>query len=276
MKETPQPKLRVSRGEAYKRIKARIEEGQLLRRRSIGTDSGLDKARMESQNWSKCNIDLLITLFDTPAQADEYKNCDRLLSYVIEPRTVHLPGWRQSQISKYQMDMKCSISKLEEICDQLERFDDPSDISQREVFIVHGRDNEAKISVAGFIKKLGLEPIILDEQPNSGLTIIEKFAQHASNVGFAIVLITPDDVGALKDEDELQPRARQNVILELGYFLHRLGRERVCVLHKGKVELPSDMQGILYVPMNNPNEWQLQLAKEMKQAGLPINPEKLL
>ena len=90
-------------------------------------------------------------------------------------------------------------------------------------------------------------------------------------------MLTPDDVGAPKDkQDEFKPRARQNVVLELGYFWGRLGRGRVCVLHKGGVELPSDMQGLLYVPMNSPDEWQLLLAREMKQAGLPIDLNKLV
>ena len=89
-------------------------------------------------------------------------------------------------------------------------------------------------------------------------------------------MLTPDDIGTSKDEtDNPKPRARQNVVLELGYFWGRLGRGRVCVLHKGGVELPSDMQGLLYVPMNSPDEWQLPLAREMKQAGLLIDLNKL-
>ena len=89
-------------------------------------------------------------------------------------------------------------------------------------------------------------------------------------------MLTPDDIGAPKDKQGgLKDRARQNVILELGYFLHKLGRKRVRVLHKKEVELPSDIHGIVYVPMNNPNDWQLKLAKEMKQVGLPVDLNKL-
>ena len=96
-------------------------------------------------------------------------------------------------------------------------------------------------------------------------------------MGFAIILLTPDDVGAPKDkQDELKPRARQNVVLELGYFMGKLGRERVCPLLKDEVEKPSDIDGLVYVPMDNFNGWQLKLAKEMKQAGLSVDSEKLL
>lgn len=145
------------------------------------------------------------------------------------------------------------------------------------VFIVHGHDQTAKQSIARFVEKFGLKSIILDEQANKGQTIIDKFEENADKARFAIVLLTPDDVGAPKDQTgDLKPRARQNVILELGYFLCGLGRERVCVLHKGGVEPPSDIQGIVYVSMNNPDEWQLKLAREMKKVGLPIDLNKLV
>ena len=104
--------------------------------------------------------------------------------------------------------------------------------------------------MARFLEKLGLQPIILHEQPNSGRTIIEKFETYSSDISFAIVLLTPDDIGGINENDqEQQPRARQNVIMELGYFMGRLGRTRVCALHKGGVELPSDYQGVVYIAM---------------------------
>jgi predicted nucleotide-binding protein len=101
-----------------------------------------------------------------------------------------------------------------------------------EVFIVHGHDEAAKQAVSRFIEKLGFTATILHEQPNAGRTIIEKIEAY-SNVGFAIILLTPDDIGGTSDKpDVLNPRARQNVILELGYFFAKLGRQRVCALYK--------------------------------------------
>lgn len=210
-------------------------------------------------------------------------------------------------IDKYRRDVTTKIKRLGGISDQLVLFNDPSDTSQPtssneevsdtlqltssnenivntpqptcgdEVFIVHGRDDEAKITVARFVENLGIETTILHEQANRGQTIPEKFEEHAGDADFAIILLTPDDVGASKDEtDNLTPRARQNVVLELGYFWGKLGREHMCVLYKEGVELPSDIHGILYIPMDNSNGWQLQLAKEMQQVGLPIDPMKLL
>ena len=128
-----------------------------------------------------------------------------------------------------------------------------------------------------FVEHLGIEATILDEEVNEGRTIPEKFEEHADKAGFAIVLLTPDDVGASKDEtDNFQPRARQNVVLEFGYFWGMLGRKRLCVLYKEGVELPSDMKGIAYVLMDNFDGWKQKLAREMNRAKLPIDPQKLL
>lgn len=142
------------------------------------------------------------------------------------------------------------------------------------VFLVHGHDSEAEGSVARFIEGLGLEAVILHEQPNRGRTIIEKLEHHV-DARFVVVLMTPDDVGASrKDAASLQPRARQNVIFELGLFIGKLGRGRVCALQKGAVELPSDYHGVLPVLMDEGGGWEAKLAEELKQAGCVINNKR--
>ena len=144
------------------------------------------------------------------------------------------------------------------------------------VFIVHGRNNEVKETVARFIEKLNLNPIILHEQPNGGKTIIEKF-EDFSDVGFAIILMTPDDKGYLAEkENTIKDRARQNVIFEHGYFIGKLGRHRVVALVKGDLELPSDISGVLYLGIDNGGAWKFGLAKEMKNAGYNIDLNKLV
>ena len=106
--------------------------------------------------------------------------------------------------------------------------------TSQKVFIVHGHDREAKEAVARFIGIFSLKPIILDEQSGGLQAIIDKFEEQAEDIVFAIILLTPDDVGAAKaEQNELQPRARQNVILELGYFIGRLNRNQICLLYKG-------------------------------------------
>jgi hypothetical protein len=118
-----------------------------------------------------------------------------------------------------------------------------------DIFIVHGHDEEMKQSVARVLSILGLKPIILHEQPNEGKTIIEKFEKN-SNVGFAVILLSPDDfaysVKSTDPEKDRKHQARQNVILELGYFVGNLGRSKVFSLKRDSVELPSDFHGVVY------------------------------
>lgn len=146
----------------------------------------------------------------------------------------------------------------------------------RKVFIVHGHDELMKQSTARFVTKLGLEPVILHEQPNGGRTIIEKFIDH-SEVGFALVLLSGDDKGGQADHssDSYQLRARQNVIFELGYFIGRLDRSRVVALHTRGVEIPSDYSGVIFVPFDKGGPWEIQVAKEMRAVGLKVDLNKL-
>jgi len=145
-----------------------------------------------------------------------------------------------------------------------------SPVSAKKVFIVHGHDNEAKVSVARFVEHLGLEAIILHEQTNQGKTIIEKFENY-SDVGFAIVLYTECDEGKAKKETEFKNRARQNVVFEHGYFISKIGRDHVVALVKGNVELPGDYSGVVYEPMDETGAWQFKIAKEMRTSGLAVD-----
>jgi predicted nucleotide-binding protein len=143
------------------------------------------------------------------------------------------------------------------------------------VFVVHGHNAGIKESVARFLERLDLEPIILHEKPNAGRTIIEKFSDY-SDVHFAVVLLTGDDEGKTKGTDDpLQRRARQNVVLELGYFLGKLGRSRVCALYEDGVDIPSDYQGVLFVPLDPHEKWRFDLVRELKAAGFPVDANKI-
>ena len=123
-------------------------------------------------------------------------------------------------------------------------------VGSRKVFIVHGHDEGTREAVARFVEKLGFDPIILHERPNRGRTIITKFREEAAGVGFAIVLMTADDLGRSIEYTELKPRARQNVIFELGFFIGALRPEHVAALVKGNIDLPSDYDGVVYISMD--------------------------
>lgn len=152
----------------------------------------------------------------------------------------------------------------------------PNDKPKTKIFIVHGHDGEAKQSTARFIEKLGFEAIILHEQASKGMTIIEKIENYSNDVGFGIVLYTPDDMGNTRREAEkgdLKSRARQNVVFEHGFLIGKIGRKNVIPLVEGAIELPNDISGIVYI---NDKEWQIDIAKEMKSAGYNIDFNKLL
>mgnify|MGYP006268157583 CR=1 FL=1 len=170
-----------------------------------------------------------------------------------------------------------SLSMPEEISDT--ETIKQTDKKSAGIFLVHGHNEEMKQGTARFLEKIGLKPIILHEQPNRGRTIIEKFTDYA-NVGFAVVLLSADDVAFEKSEsaNHGKLRARQNVILELGFFLGKIGRQNVVVLHEQveNFEIPSDYQGVLYEPYDSSGNWKLLIARELKASGYTIDGNKLL
>jgi predicted nucleotide-binding protein len=185
----------------------------------------------------------------------------------------------------------------------------PQQPIENRVFIVHGTDHEPANQLKAILKDIGIKPIILQEQPSKGMTIIEKLEEY-SDVGFAFIILTPDDNGFGKTEflsfirkyvnkanaslEEIQEalqhfndemalplikemfafykdRARQNVVLELGYFIGRLGRSNVCCLYKGNIELPSDIHGLCYLHFNKSvNEVKSIILEELKAANYKI------
>jgi predicted nucleotide-binding protein len=143
---------------------------------------------------------------------------------------------------------------------------------KNKIFIVHGRDNEAKQEVARFIETIGLMPIILHEQASGGKTIIEKIEHYSAEAGYAIVLYTACDHGRDIHATKIPPmqRARQNVVFEHGYLMAKLGRENVCALVKGEIETPNDISGVVYVALDPARAWKTEIAKELKVSGYQL------
>jgi predicted nucleotide-binding protein len=285
--ESAQPlRLLVSRDEAASRIDDRIDKGRILLGREFRSRSDYDEVQREYRKWSDFNEELLRQIFNTPSVAEEYAAWYGGIAFIGEPDLGR-------DIRDLRDDIQTKITRLESIRDRTEiipvaahveedtegaprQSQGARDAVSLDIFIVHGRDGEAREAVARFVEKLGLNAIILHEQPNAGKTIIEKFEAHAA-VGFAVVLLTGDDKGGLAEEGaELHPRARQNVIFEFGYFAGKIGRQKVCALYQEGVELPSDLNGLVYVPLDRAGKWRLDLAKEMKQAGIPVDLNKAM
>ena len=238
-------------------------------------------------------LDAIPELEQLPYRSSKFEKWERAtMSVIFETfgsRSPHMQDFTYS-IKDYSdsLSLKPTESVLKSMIEEIEEYwDDENQTPQsptvqehertntKEVFVIHGRDNEAKETVARFLTRLDLTPVILHEQPNQGRTIIEKFERNAQ-VKFAVALLTPDDVGALKDDEKnLKPRARQNVVFELGYFLGRLGRERVCALTKGNVEIPSDYDGVVYISLDD-GGWKIDLIRELKNVGFGVDANKAL
>lgn len=151
--------------------------------------------------------------------------------------------------------------------------------ARKKVFVVYGHDSESRSQLEAMLRRWELEPLILDQLPSEGQTIIEKLEKHTCESNFAVVLATPDDIGyRAGHEDEKSYRARQNVVLELGMLLSRLGRKNVAILLKQqeKMERPSDIQGLIYIPFKDVvTDGAVLLAKEMAAQGYKIDVGKL-
>lgn len=137
----------------------------------------------------------------------------------------------------------------------------------KKVFVVYGHDRLMKLEVENFLRsRLKLEVVALDEEPNGGRTIIEKFEHYSKDCAFAVILMSPDD--DVEVNGQIFKRARQNVVLELGYFMAKLGRGKVCAMVRGDVEKPSDISGILHLPYEG--DWKFDLLTELKNAGIEV------
>ncbi len=180
-----------------------------------------------------------------------------------------------SNLFNKMMEELTSIRKEEEVGITIKSS---TKLSNR-VFIVHGQDEKMKEAVARMLEGIGLEGIILHKKANQGRTIIEEFVDY-SDVSFAIVLLSPDDMAYEKQQspNEAKFRARQNVIFELGFLIGKLGREHVLAIYDElkDFEMPSDYAGVLYIPYDNAGNWRFQIVKELKACGYNVDANKLL
>jgi predicted nucleotide-binding protein len=237
--QQPRTYLTRAREEAAEKISEQIREGETLLP-SAGRTVTLDDLTTSRTSWAEYTAELLKSLFTTDDLADEFRAAGSL-PFGLNMRTTERFTFAVKRTTS-------QLKKLRSIQRRLEFFEVAFDSTPAqngelasagtEVFLVHGRDDGTKHAVARFLERLGLTPVILHEKPDKGRTIIEKFEIH-SVVSYAIVLLTADDEGGLRGTKELKPRARQNVILELGYFIGKLTRSRVCALRAPEVEEPS-------------------------------------
>ncbi len=277
-KLNPLPVLLSPLKQVQKQIQDRINRGNEIINRSYSGVDRLQKYRHDVTEWTRYTKTLLHTLIEEGEPHREFSglNCGIIVAGLTD----------DEYIEDKRNEMKAKVSCLKSIHERAALFPvkagnathnpkKPISRDNTKVFVVHGHDGELREQVARLLEKLDLEPVVLCEKPNEGQTIIEKFEKN-SEVGFAVVLLTPDDQGKAKGSKSLLPRARQNVILELGFFVGLLGRSRVVPLYVEGVEIPSDYHGVVYTPVDNRGAWKIELAKELKAAGYDIDMNKLV
>jgi predicted nucleotide-binding protein len=269
----------VPRAQFEEAVTDRLARGEELRDREIYSEPELNAARQAYYSWDEFNATLLRRSFSTSQVADTYSH--------IGPMVYGGPYPFPREVDDFRNDVASKLRRLTSLKEQLPLYGDGSSAPAVSpvragqtlgtgVFIVHGHHEALKQQVARTVERLtGSTAIVLHEQADGGRTIIEKFESYASEVGFAVILLTADDRGGPMASEDLQPRGRQNVVFELGYFIGCLGRSRVTVIYDAGVELPSDMSGVLYTPADEAGAWQLKLAREMKAAGIPVDMNKL-
>jgi predicted nucleotide-binding protein len=273
------PTLTVSRTDAQQQIADRIAKGSQLNSRPIKTREELDDAERLMQIWSSYNTELLQRIFDNDVIVSEY-------NWYPLAGSVRMYESLVEDIHDFHTFLSGRITKLEAILERLPLIPEPalhipaatapgiafSPGGHRSVFVVHGHDTAARETLARFLGQIGLTPIILHEQPTAGRTLLEKFEAHA-DVDFAVVLLTPDDVFTMGSATF--QRSRQNVIFELGFFFGKLGRQKVAVIFSGDVELPSDVHGLTYIPLDPAGAWKNALARELRAAGFTVDLNRI-
>ena len=150
------------------------------------------------------------------------------------------------------------------------------------VFIVHGHDEKLLLAVEKAIRTLALEPIVLKEQPDEGMTLIQKFEKNSEEVGFVVFLLTNDETATVHKTQKTEAHARQNVIFEMGYFFNEFRRSDgshrgiLALLQEG-VAKPGDIDGLVYCQYHEGDDgWKLRLAKELSAAGVVFDQSKVL
>lgn len=281
---TPPPptELVVQRKDFIQKLTERIKLGEDILKFQVINQADFDTNRDNFTHWNDYNSEYLKQSFNNEYNEyrDRYDKCAMLIG-LGQNRT-----GPQGKLMNFKESVEAKITNLKKLLGKADLLKssieetstkEMKDTTEKtnKIFIVHGHDDHTKIDVARTIEKLGLQPIILSEQPNQGQTVIEKFELH-SEVGFAVILLTADDLGRVKTSEEDKYRSRQNVILEMGYFIGKLGRGNVFPMYEDGVELPSDLHGILYNAIDEGKTWKFKLVKELTAAGYHVDANKIL
>jgi hypothetical protein len=278
--------LVIPRESFMAKLTERLNAGRSILETRVSNLNELEENKRQYYKWDSYNSEFLKSAFNNEDSEyrTRYDNVNRAF-------LITTPSNASEELKELKEDIQNKIDFLDRLLETAELLKSLVDIAPvlpaqesgikkdatvpDSVFIVHGHNTSVLHEVARTIEKLKLRPIILHEQANEGKTLIEKFETHSA-VRFAIVLLTDDDEGKAKTELNVKKRARQNVVLELGYFFAKLGRKNVVSLHSEGVELPSDIHGIVYTPLDAAGNWKFGVVRELKAAGFKVSADSLL
>lgn len=250
---------------------ASIEERQYVKEE-------IEQFKNEFYKWSDYNSELLKQAFDNPD--NEYRK-----EYDNTGITILMGD--EDVMEDYHKKINKRIAVLDRLIAFLPLLpkaettndapkDSKTEMDMSKVFIVHGHDSNTRNEAELLVKQLELEPVVLFKKVNEGDTILEKLLRESKDAAFAIVLYTKCDEGKAVEESSLKPRARQNVVFEHGLMCGLLGRKRVVALVEEGVEVPGDLSGVVYIPLDAAKRWQLDVAREMKASGMQVDLNKLM
>lgn len=281
--ENPETTLKVSHEEFLTRLKQQITAGIRLQGTNVAIynspnpfrqdcrehpvdEAGYEAFNSEYVKWDGFNTELLKRSFTNQGgeYLKKYSGCGEALLYANMNKVDFLRSLIKEKIDELQT-IETQLPLIPVVEGVVEKVKPEMKRDMKQVFVVYGHDKLMKLEVETFLKDdLKLEVIALDEKPNQNKTIIEKFEHFSKDAGFAVVLMSPDDT--MEIDGQIYKQARQNVVLELGYFMAKLGRSNVAVILKGNVEKPSDISGILHLPFSG--NWKYELHRELKAAGV--------
>ncbi|HED38486.1 MAG TPA: hypothetical protein ENI76_09640 [Ignavibacteria bacterium] len=283
IQEEPRTILIKDRNAFKSKIIEQITQGKQLYSTDIQTEEQLKQIEKQFKLWNDYNQEFLKVSFNIASNEYlyRYKNSGSMIGVddVMRGANIHHPNHRlktiKQRIESKTNELESLLLKADLIPSNFETLPITNTKNAMKVnpivFIIHGHDEEMKKSVQVFLNRARLDDIVLHERPDKNRTVIEKLIEEGASADFVIALLSPDDI-----QSDGTIRARQNVILEIGYFIGRLGREKVKILRRENTDIPSDLHGILYENFDKDGAWRIKLAKEMIAVGISIDIDNVI